>query len=119
MKRFGHDACVSHSMEFAVSSRREPVCFQLASLPRTQAAHWAIDLCFHIKRRCAVRPIAQCGLPVVVESQMRTIGPENNGSLSRIRLVLFVLKTLDHRIATASIDDSQPTIGRIHPKLGR
>ena len=118
-KRLGHETCVGHSMEFTICPRREPICFQLAGFARTQTAHRTIDLCFHIKGRSAFGCIAHRRHTVAAQPQLRAIRPKNNGSLPGIGFEFLVSKTLDHGIAAVAIDDRQPTISRIYPKLGR
>jgi hypothetical protein len=55
---------------------------------------------------------------LAAQPESRAIRPEDHGRLPGVGLVLFVLKTLDHGIATALIDDSEPTVCRIHLELG-
>src|SRR5437899_345266 len=103
-------------MEFAAGPRREPICLQLAGFPGTQVAHRAVEFSFHIKRSDPIGTIAHRCHTVSVESQLRAIRPKNNGCLSRISFLLFVLKALDHGIATAAIDNCEPSIGGIYPE---
>src|SRR5439155_17643497 len=77
-QRFGNDSGVGGTVKLIACPRRKPVRFQFAGLSRTQAAHRAVDLCLHIKRRYAVLLLRYRRHAIAVEPELRAIRPEND-----------------------------------------
>src|SRR5437660_679967 len=104
-------------MEFVPGSRWEPFRFEVAGFSRTQPVRRAIQFGFEVIRS-GIRIFSQGSCSIIVQSQLRTVGPKNDGRLSRIFFAFLVLKAFDHGVLAAAVDDSEPAVGRVEPEFG-
>src|SRR5438105_4302079 len=78
----------------------------------------------HVIRRsdvhdsAGIRIFSQGSCSIIVQSQLRTVGPKNDGRLSRIFFAFLVLKAFDHGVLAAAVDDSEPAVSRVEPEFG-
>src|SRR5438270_2982684 len=101
-------------MELISRSSREPLGFKAATLARPQTAHRAVEFGFEIVR-AGIGIGAERWNSITVQTNFRTVGPEDNRSLSGIRPALVIFKTLDHSVLARAINDRQPAFRRVEP----
>src|SRR5437762_11490276 len=104
-------------MEFVPGSRWEPFRFEVAGFSRTQPVRRAIQFGFEVIRS-GIRIFSQGSCSIIVQSQLRTVGPKNDGGLSRIFFAFLVLKAFDLGLFAAAVDDTEPAVVQVEPEFG-
>src|SRR3989440_12768522 len=99
-------------MEFVPGSRWEPFRFEVAGFSRTQPVRRAIQFGFEVIKS-GIRIFSQRSCSIIVQSQLKPVGPNNDGRLSRIFFSFLILKAIDPDVLGAAVDGSKAAVVRV------